>query len=372
MVNYGLGNMTDIEYMKKALGLALKARGKTSPNPIVGAVVVKSGRIIGEGFHRRRGADHAEVVALKNAGKNASGGQLYVTLEPCFHYGRTPPCVDRIIESGIHEVIISMKDPNPLTNGKSINKLKKAGIKVRCGIMRGEAEKINEVFIKYVTCKMPFVVTKSAQSIDGKIATVTGQSKWITSEKTRLYARRMRDEFDAILVGINTILKDNPGLNGSRKTKRIKKIILDSSLRIPLKAGIFYETEPSDCFVATTSKAPASKIKFLRNKGINVLVCPKKGKRIHLKWLYKELAKMGIMSILIEGGSLVIGSALREGLVDKMIFYIAPMIIGSQDALSSISSQSILNISKAVRLKDLSLSKINEEILITGYVFRNS
>lgn len=354
--------------MQMALDLAAKGKGYTSPNPMVGAVIVKGTRVIAIGWHHRRGADHAEIVALKKAGAHSRGAKLYVTLEPCFHYGRTPPCVDKVIASGIREVVIGMADPNPLTRGKSIAKLRRAGIKVKVGISRPRAGQLNEVFVKYIRSKMPFVAAKCAQTLDGKIATVTGESKWITSSKTRDYARRVRDEFDAILVGVNTVLRDDPRLNGARATKRLKKIVLDSSLQTPLTARLFKGVRPADCVIAVTRKASPSKIKQFQNKGARVIICPAEDGRVDLKWLLKALAKEEITSILMEGGAHVIGSALKQKLVDKLYIYVAPKIIGDQDALSSVVGVDTVNIGKSIRLKNLTSRNIGQDILIIGYV----
>jgi len=354
--------------MRMAFDLAAKGKGSTSPNPMVGAVVVKGNRLIATGWHKRCGADHAEIVALKKAGGRARGAKLYVTLEPCFHYGRTPPCVDQVIDSGIREVVIGMVDPNPLTRGKSIAKLRRAGIKVRTGILRPDAERLNEIFVKYMRSQMPFVAAKCAQTLDGKIATVTGESKWITSSKTRDYARRVRDEFDAILVGVNTVLRDDPRLNGVRKTKRLKKIILDSSLKTPLTARLFKGARPADCVIAVTHKASPAKIKQFQNKGARLIICPAKDGRVDLKCLLKALAKEEITSILMEGGARVIGGALKEKLVDKLYIYVAPKIIGDQDALSSVVGVGTVNIGRSIRLKNLTSRNIGQDILLTGYV----
>ena len=362
--------MNDIDYMNKAYHLALKAKGETSPNPLVGAVIVKGKTIIADGWHRRCGADHAEVVALKKAGQRARGARMVVTLEPCNHYGRTPPCVDQIIESGIKEVIIGMKDPNPLTNGKSIAKLRRAGIKVTTGVLQEDLNALNEAFVKYVTKKMPFVAVKSAQSLDGKIATASGHSKWITSEATRKYARRIRDEFDAILVGINTVLKDNPKLTGSRATKRLKKVVLDSSLRTPPRARLFSNTAPSDVIIVTPLKASAAKRATFLKRGISVIVYPKRVAKVDLKWLMKELAKREVMSVLVEGGAHVAGSVLKANLADKLYCYIAPIIIGDQNALSSAVGIDTAKVGRAVPLKDVTLTKIGKDILVQGYFGR--
>lgn len=354
--------------MQMALELARKGKGRTSPNPMVGAVIVRGKRVVASGWHKRCGTDHAEIVALKEAGRRARGAKMYVTLEPCFHFGRTPPCVDRIIHSGIREVIIAMVDPNPLTRGKSIVKLRRAGIKVKSGILRSDAEELNEVFIKYMRRQMPFVAAKCAQSLDGKIATATGQSKWITSSRARDYARHIRDEFDAICVGINTVLKDNPRLNGTRPTKRLKKIVLDSSLRAPLTARLFSRVHPSDCLLAVTRKAPARRIQRFRHKGVRVIVCPSTDGRVDLKWLLKALAKEKITSILMEGGARTIGQALKQRLIDKLYIYVAPKIIGDQNALSAVTGIPAVDVNKAIPLSNVTVQKIGSNILITGYV----
>lgn len=360
--------MNDIDYMNKAYHLALKAKGKTSPNPLVGSIILKGNKIIAEGWHRRCGADHAEIVALKKAGRRASGSRMYVTLEPCYHYGRTPPCVEQIIKSGIKEIIIGMKDPNPLTNGRSIAKLRRAGIKTKVGVLQKECETINEAFIKYTTKRMPFIAVKNAQSLDGKIATAKGHSKWITSEAARKYAGTIRNEFDAILVGINTVLKDNPRLNGSTKTKGLKKIILDSSLKISPKARLFTGVKPSDVIIATTAKASLKKRENFLKEGIQVVVCPRRERKIDLKWLFKELAKQEIISILVEGGAHVIGSILKEKLADKMYCYIAPIIIGDQKALTSIVGVDTKKVNQAIALKNIILKKIGRDLLVQGYI----
>jgi diaminohydroxyphosphoribosylaminopyrimidine deaminase/5-amino-6-(5-phosphoribosylamino)uracil reductase len=214
--------------MRKAMILAQRGLGLTSPNPMVGALLVKNGKIIAQGWHRRCGGDHAEIVALKKAGAKARGCRLYVTLEPCSHYGRTPPCVQQIIAAGIREVYVGMIDPNPLNNGKSIRLLKKAGVKVEVGFLPEKLQRLNEAFVKYITTRMPFVTAKCAQTLDGKIAASSGHSQWITSARTRDHAHKLRSQFDAILVGVNTVLQDNPRLNAAARSKRLKKIILDS------------------------------------------------------------------------------------------------------------------------------------------------
>lgn len=348
--------------------LALKGRGRTSPNPVVGAVIVRGRRVIAEGWHRRCGGEHAEIIALKKAGLRARGATLYVTLEPCFHYGRTPPCVDRIIHGGIRRVVVGAKDPNPRTHGKSIAKLRRQGIRLTVGLLQDEITAMNEAFNKYITKRIPFVAAKCAQTLDGKIATAVGHSKWITSPQSREYARRIRDEFDAICVGANTVLKDDPRLNGKGKTKKLKKIILDSRLRISPKARLFSGTRPQDCILAVTKKAPVAKIKRFEQKGVTVIRCPQRGGRVDMRWLFKALAKREIVSILLEGGARVIGQALSDKLIDKFYIYVAPKILGDQNALSSVVGINAVQINKAVSLKKLTLRKIGKDVLITGYV----
>ncbi len=361
--------MNDFDVMKKACQLALKGRGRTSPNPMVGAVVVKGGKVIAEGYHRHCGGPHAEIVAMRKLSpEQLHGATLYVTLEPCFHHGRTPPCVEAIIKSGIREVIVGMKDPNPLTHGKSLAKLKGAGIKVKTGVLQKELATMNEAFTKYIKTKMPFVTAKTAQTLDGKIATATGQSQWITSERSRKHARRLRNDFDAIMVGVNTILKDNPGLNADRPAKRLKKIVLDSSLRTPFSAKIFTDTAPEDCLIAVTARVEENKVRALQKKSVSVMVCPEKDGHVDLRWLMAELARREIANILIEGGAHVIGCALKDHLVDKMLIFIAPKIIGDQAALSSVVGCQTLHVDHSMRLIDTMLCRLGEDILLEGHV----
>jgi len=362
------------QYMQRALDLAAKGRALTSPNPMAGAVIVRNGRVIGEGWHSKAGSDHAEIAAIKNTKERVKGSTLYVTLEPCHHWGRTPPCVDAVIEHDFKDVIIAVKDPNPLTAGKSIRKMKQAGIKVTTGIGEAEARKLNEVFFKYITQKMPFVTAKIAQTLDGKIATASGSSQWITSEKTRRLAKSLRKNFDAILVGINTVLKDNPVLSAPGKIG-FKKIVVDSQLRTSISAKIFENGKAAkDVILAVTSRASANKIKQFQIKGVTVIVCPLKDGRVDLKSLFKILAEGEITSILMEGGSHVIGSALKDKLVDRLRIYMAPKIIGDREAKSSVVGVNVKDVNKSLRLKFGKMEKIGEDLFIeadVNYVHRN-
>ncbi|MDP8212694.1 MAG: bifunctional diaminohydroxyphosphoribosylaminopyrimidine deaminase/5-amino-6-(5-phosphoribosylamino)uracil reductase RibD [Candidatus Zapsychrus exili] len=362
-------------YMQKALKLASLGAFNTSPNPMVGAVIVKNNKVIASGYHKKFGLAHAEAIALKKVGKDASGATLYVTLEPCFHHGKTPPCVDAIIGAQIKEVIIGMKDPNPLTSGKSISKLRRAGIKVEVGILKDECLRLNEAFAKYIKHKMPFVVGKSAQSLNSKITSPRLKQPWITTKKTRDYARALRDNFDAIAVGINTVIKDNPRLTGV-KNKSLKKIVIDSSLRISESAKIFVGAK-KNCIIATTNKAKIKKIKLLREKGVNVIVSPAKNGKVNLKWLLKELAKLQIMSILIEGGREILSNAIKLSLVDKLNIYVAPKIINDKKALDSAvpvvipakaGIYDLGKICKSLNLRNAEIKKIYKDTLIVGYV----
>jgi len=363
--------MTDIDYMKMAHALALKGRGKTAPNPMVGALIVKGGHIIARGWHRKCGGPHAEIYALRQAREKARGAKMYVTLEPCFHVGRTPPCVDAIIKSRIKEVIIGIKDPNPLVRGKSIRKLKKAGIKVRCGLCQDEIRALNEAFIKYIQQRLPFVVIKTAQTLDGKIATSCGQSKWITSKKTRALARGVRNDFDAILVGINTVMKDDPRLTPRDRTKRLRRVILDPSLAINPSALVFNHPVPADIILVTTDRSSNSKRRLFEKKGYEIIVAPCHGRYIRLTWLMRELAKREISSVLIEGGAHTIGHALREKVADKMHVYISPKIIGDREALNSIVGLHCKQIKKTIGLKDVVWHQIGEDLFLQGYIQYN-
>ncbi|MDD5596213.1 MAG: bifunctional diaminohydroxyphosphoribosylaminopyrimidine deaminase/5-amino-6-(5-phosphoribosylamino)uracil reductase RibD [Candidatus Omnitrophica bacterium] len=355
-------------YMNLAMKLALKAKGETSPNPLVGAVVVKNGRIIGKGYHAKAGLAHAEVMALDEAGQGIKNATLYVTLEPCTHFGRTPPCVDRIIKSGIKKVIIGMIDPNPRNNGRGVNLLKQNKIKVEVGFLEERLRKINEPFIKYITRHMPFVTVKIAQSLDGKIATENGDSKWITSDKSRSFAHKIRKDYDAIMVGINTVLRDNPKLNAWFSRKQPIKIIVDSQLSTPQKANIF--SLDSRIIIATIASRPGQETQnrqILAQKA-KVLEVKEKSGQVNLKNMMKNLAQLEITNILVEGGGTLIGALFDEGLVDKVLFFVSPKIIGGKNAISSVMGKGVSRIDKAIKLKNFSLKRLGEDFLIEGYV----
>lgn len=352
-------------YMELALALAQKAAGRTFPNPLVGAVIVKNGRIAGKGFHKKAGGPHAEIFALKNAGRKAKGAVLFVTLEPCFHYGRTPPCVDEIIKSGIKKVYVSTRDANPLTAGKSVKKLRANGIDVEIGLKAREAKLLNEAFFKSMEKSLPLVTIKMAQSIDGKTATSKGQSKWITGSISRKYSHDIRRFYDAILVGINTVLKDDPMLEPSDQSHRLVKVILDSSFRIPLGSRLLKGRQP---VIIAAVKKNIPKERRLKKMGVEVVYIRAKGKRIDLKDLLARLNSFEIRSILVEGGSEVIGSFLDERLADKAIVFIAPKIIGGRSALGSVGGAGARSLSSCIKFKNISLRRIGEDFLFEGAI----
>ena len=350
--------------MRRAYALAAKGRGRTLPNPMVGAVIVKGGRIIAEGWHARCGADHAEVMALRKAGAKAKGADLYVTLEPCSHHGRTPPCTEAIIHAGIRKVYVGVLDPNPLMNGKSVKALRKAGITIEVGFLQKELARMNEAFNKWVSTDMPFVVAKTAQTLDGKIATLSGESKWITSQSSRDFARTLRLSFDAIAVGVNTVLKDDPALT-STPPKRLKKIIFDSDLKTPANAKLFKDSRREDVIIFTTKRASVQKIQALSRKA-DVIVVPAKDGRVDLRRASKILGRRQITAILIEGGAALVGGALKEGVVDKMMLYVAPKIMG--EGLSSVRGLHLKDLKQTIALKNIAVGNIGEDIFIEGYL----
>ena len=360
----------DRDFMKKTLSLARRGEGRVSPNPMVGAVIVKNGRIIGRGYHRRFGAPHAEVIALEEARDSARGGTLYLNLEPCAHIGKTPPCVDEIIKKGIKEVVVAIKDPNPINNGKGIRILENAGIKVRVGVLAQEASRLNETFIKWIREGIPFVSIKVAQTLDGKIAARSGMSRWITSPEARGFVHYLRASSDCIIVGANTILKDNPFLTARPKNKKDfnqpLRVVLDSKLRTSFTAKVYNGKVRT--LIATTTDAPVKKVEWFKKRGVEVLPLRPRKERVSLRVLLKRLARMGIASVLVEGGGETIASFLEERLVDKAYFFIAPKIIGGRDSVTSCEGKGVDILSHAHRLNKLSIRKIGDDILITGYV----
>lgn len=359
-------------FMGEALKLAKKGAGRVSPNPMVGAVVVKNGKIIGKGYHRFFGGAHAEINAIENAGKAVKGADIYVTLEPCSHFGKTPPCVDALINSGIRKVFIGMVDPNPVVNRKGVRKLKKAGIDLKTGILDLKCRRLNESFVKYITKKEPFVILKSAVSLDGKIASHTGDSKWITCEKSRRFVHRIRFESDAVMAGVGTVIADDPLLN-VRLFKKAKKepfrVIVDSSLKIPLGSNVLKPDFAEKTIVAVSKeKSVSKKAEVIKNMGAQIISVSAKNKRIDLKVLSRILAKKGIASILLEGGSEVNAAALEAEIVDRIMLFYSPKLIGGTKAFGMIGGQGKSLISEAIKVDDLNIRRIGTDFIVEGYV----
>ncbi len=355
------------KYMSMALELAEKGLGTTSPNPMVGAVIVKNGEIIGKGFHKKAGSAHAEVEAVQDAHSkdyDIEGADMYVTLEPCSHKGRTPACSDLLIKEKIGRVFIGMRDPNPLVNGGGIEKLEGALIKCEVGILEERCRQLNEVFLKYVTEKMPYVIFKSGITLDGKIATGTGKSKWITSEESRNDAHLLRSRCSAIMVGIGTVLADDP-----RLTARFEgaydpvKIIVDSKLRLPLEAKVVGE----DCIVGCCENVSREKVETLTRKGVKVI---KTGRdKVDLRSFMAKLAELEIDSVLLEGGATLAGSMVKENLVDEIKLYIAPMIFGNGKAFIE-GELNIDDVADAICIEEMKVDRMDKEAVLTGKIKR--
>lgn len=359
------------KYMKIALELAKKGSGYTNPNPLVGAVIVKNNKIIARGYHACYGKDHAEINAFKNAIENVKGATMYVTLEPCSHYGKTPPCAKAIVKKGIKKVVIAMKDPNPVVSGKGIEILQKNDIEVITGVMEEETIIMNEIFIKYITTKQPYCILKTAMTLDGKIATKTGDSKWITDEISREYVHQLRHRVSGIMVGIGTVLKDNPQLTTRLKEKKGTnpvRIIIDTNAKIPLNSNVMNINDSAKTIIATTKKANKNKLEQIKEKGAKIIITPLKDGQIDLKYLIIELGKMNIDSILIEGGSTLNYSALKEGIIDKVLTFIAPKIIGGQQAYTPVGGEGIKLLKNCIQLDKLNVTQLKEDILLEGYI----
>jgi len=358
----------DKKYMRLALRLALKGAGRTSPNPMVGAVLVRRGKIIATGYHRRAGSDHAEIVALKRAGGKARGATLYLNLEPCNHQGRTPPCALALARSGVRRVVVGMVDPNPLVSGKGIRRLRQARIRVDAGLLERECRRLNEAFSKYITRRIPFVILKLAVSLDGRIAASTGDSRWVTGSVSRQYVHRLRDQVDAVLVGAGTVLADDPKLTCRLRGGRDPwRIVLDGRLRIPLKAHLFHQRNPEKTIVVTSSRSPAKKIAALQACGAAVWKFPLREGRIPFVPLLKKLGRMGLLSVMIEGGAITAGWALKEDIADKVLFFYAPKIIGGE-GIPMISALGIKKTSHARKIKDIEIKRFGKDFLVSGYL----
>ncbi len=356
--------------MKMALNLAKKGQGYTSPNPMVGAVIVKNGEVQAKGYHQFIGQAHAEVNAIEAAGTRARGATLYVNLEPCNHTGRTPPCTRKIIEAGIKRVVVAMKDPNTIAGGGSVF-LKQHGIEVLTGVCENQAAKLNEAFIKYVKTKLPFVVVKCAATLDGRIATRCGDSRWVTGEKARRYVHRLRHAADAILVGIGTIQADNPSLTArldSKKAADPTRIVLDTHLSISPDARILKLDSKSDTILIIGNTVSEAKKKRVAKKGVQLIEQPVKNSLIDLKSLMVQLGAMGITSLLVEGGSRVIASAFSSGIVDKALFFYAPKILGGDDGAPICRGPGPQLMKDCIRVKNICVRRFDDDVLIEAYI----
>jgi diaminohydroxyphosphoribosylaminopyrimidine deaminase/5-amino-6-(5-phosphoribosylamino)uracil reductase len=365
----------DQRWMRRALELAEKGRGRTSPNPMVGAVLVKEGRAVGEGFHQRAGGPHAEVNALREAGREAAGSTMYVTLEPCTHQGRTPPCVDSLLEVGLGRVVVGMLDVNPKVAGRGIGRLEEAGLPVEVGLFEQECRRLNEAYITWMMEKRPFVVLKVASSLDGKIATYRGQSRWISGEESRKRVHALRACVDAVMVGAATAVADDPELTVRMVEGDVRqpvRVVVDSTLRLPATARLLAEGSELKTVVATTAKAPQERRRAVEAMGRDVLVLPERQGRVDLSSLMARLAEMDVVSLLLEGGGELNASMVEEGLVDKVLVIIAPMLLGGGEAPTVLDGLGVGSIEEAWRLNELSFQKVGEDLHVEGYLERGA
>jgi len=362
--------MTDHDHMQLALHLAAKGKGFTSPNPCVGAVVVKDGRVVGKGWHRAAGMAHAEVEALADAGDRARGGDLFVTLEPCNHFGRTPPCTRKILAAGIRRVVAACPDPNPAASG-GLSFLSRNGVQTALGLLQDQAERLMEDFLWYVRHKTPFVILKCAATLDGRIATSTGESRWITSAASRAVGHEIRHQVDAILVGSGTLHADNPSLTcrvSGKKTRDPARVILDTRLSIRENAQVINQRSDAPTILVTGPHAPAQKKERLAQKGVVVLETDLKNNLLDLRQLMVTLGKMSITSLLIEGGGTVAANALAEGIVHKMVYFIAPRLLGGSDGKAVFEGKGVEKLADAPVLQNITVKRCDADILVQGYL----
>jgi diaminohydroxyphosphoribosylaminopyrimidine deaminase/5-amino-6-(5-phosphoribosylamino)uracil reductase len=360
--------LLDEDYMNQALRLARRGLGRTSPNPMVGAVIVKGSRIIGQGYHHHYGGKHAEIKAIENSEEDVSGATMYVTLEPCCYQGKTPPCVEAIIKNHIGKVIIGALDPNPRVNGRSVAILRKQGIETKVGVLEEESRSLNEAHFKYMTTGIPLVTVKFAQTLDGRIATSTGNSRWISSPESRRLAHRLRALNDAVMVGAGTVLSDNPQLTVRLVSgKNPSRVILDSTLKIPLEARVLMNQESAPTMIAATSGADDEKVSALRRMGIEVLITPEDEQgKVDLRHLLEILGKRAISSVLVEGGAETITSLLRLNLVDRLVVIVAPKLMGK--GIEAVGELNIADVSQTLKLSYSRTYRRGEDLVIEARV----
>ncbi len=365
-----------MDFLARALELADRALGRVSPNPAVGAVVVKDGLVVGEGLTQPPGSAHAEVVALEAAGPRADGADLYVTLEPCCHYGRTPPCTDAILRAGIRSVHVATLDPNPIVNGRGVDTLRRAGLYVEVGAHEEEATRINVAFFHYVRTGRPYVTAKWAMTLDGKIATRSGDSRWVTGEEARRLVHRERDASDAIVVGVQTVLTDDPSLTvrlapgddvrAPRPTPPLR-VVLDSLARTPPTSKLLDGPTSPNVLIAVTARAPADRVADLRARGADVVVLPDLDERVDPRAVLDELARRGVIRVLLEGGGEVIAAFARQHLIDRVLAYVAPKLVGGRSAPGPIGGDGKAMMADAIPLRDVRTRVIGTDILVEGY-----
>lgn len=360
----------DIRYMNRAIELADRGKGWVNPNPLVGAVLVKDGRIIGEGWHERYGGLHAERNAFKHCGEDPVGATLYVTLEPCCHYGKTPPCTEAILEHRIARVVVGLTDPNPLVAGEGMEILRRAGIEVVAGVEESRIREQNRVFLKYITSRMPWVVMKTAMTLDGKIAAYTGDSRWVTGEEARLRVQEMRRTYMGIMVGTGTVKADNPMLNCrlEGEVRQPVRIVVDSGAGLDLNCRLVETARQYRMIVVHTRRALSGKLSVLRDKGVELLLCQEKEGRVDLADMLRQLGHSGIDSILLEGGGQLNESFLKAGLVDEVCAFVAPKLIGGKEAKTPVEGEGIARMSEAITLRQVKVETVGEDVLITGYI----
>jgi diaminohydroxyphosphoribosylaminopyrimidine deaminase/5-amino-6-(5-phosphoribosylamino)uracil reductase len=356
------------DYMRQALRLARLGLGKTSPNPVVGAIIVKNSRIIGKGYHQYYGGKHAEINAMENAREDVSGATLYVTLEPCSHYGKTPPCVDAIVQNHIGQVVVGTLDPNPRVSGRGVEILRQQGIETKVGVLEEECRSLNQAHFKYMTTGIPLITVKFAQTLDGRIATATGNSRWISSPSSRRFAHKLRSLNDAIMVGVGTILTDNPQLTVRLvKGRNPTRVILDSRLRIPLGATVLLNQEAAPTIMATTASADNERLSALRQMGIEVLIAQEDERgKVDLSHILKMLGQRGISSVLVEGGAETITSLLRRNLADRLVIILAPKIMGK--GIEAVGELDIADVSQALNISFDKTYRMGEDLIIEAKV----
>jgi diaminohydroxyphosphoribosylaminopyrimidine deaminase/5-amino-6-(5-phosphoribosylamino)uracil reductase len=362
--------LKDFSFLEMAYALAAKARGWASPNPYVGAVVVRQGRIVGWGHHERPGNPHAEIIALRRAGQRTRGGTLYLTLEPCVHWGRTPPCINTVLEAGLKRVVISSPDPNPIVFRKGIRALRRAGIDVSVGLLEERNAALNESYVKFISKNIPFVILKAALSLDGRVATRTFDARWISSPGTRDYVHLLRGECDALMVGINTVIRDDPRLTVRQPQwgkKKMIRVILDAELRLPLQARILSTLSRGAILVFTSRDAPARKKEDLIRRGVEVIGLSSSGRGLHLEEVLAKLGERGVTSLLVEGGSRLLTAMVEGGHADKLFLTFSPRLIGGEKAPSVLEGRGIGLVRESLKIRRLSVVRIGTDTVLEGY-----